>query len=84
MNIFVQTQLKHVSRVLLAVIISLADSKKLAKIEIEQFLLLRDDSIFMALKGRSMQVDSKTSTLYLVVHFRPRKSFKYSELQHVD
>ena len=84
MNIFVQTQLKHVSRVLLAAIISPAVSKKLAKIEIEQFLLLQGDSIFMVLKGGLKRVDSGTSTLYLVVHFRPQKSFEYSELQHVD
>ena len=84
MNIFVRTQLKHVSRVLLAATISLADLKKLAKIEIEQFLLLQGGFIFMVLKGWLIQVNSRTSTLYLVVHFRPQKSFEYSELQHVD
>ena len=51
MNIFVPMQLKHVSRVLHAATISLADLKKLAKIEIEQFLLLQDGFIFMVSKG---------------------------------
>ena len=55
MNTFVQTQLKHVSKVLLVATISLVDLRKLAKIEIEQFSSHHGGSIFMVLKERVVQ-----------------------------